>query len=256
MLPVAFRLGSTSYVYDAGLAENAERLAAAGLVQDIELVLFDVEGGPSNVPDSATAARLARVRETYGISYTVHLPLDLRSTGEGLHPSLAQAQRVIALTQPLSPWAYVAHLDGEGRHLSGWDVQAAAALDQVVTWAGPVPLAVENLESYDAERFTPLLAAAGAGRCIDIGHLWKQGRDPLPVLEATLSQARVVHWHGCVDGRDHLSLAQMPPEVLDPIMQRLVAFEGVLSLEVFGEDDFFSSRAALLAALERVTHGP
>ncbi len=255
MPSMSFQIGSTSYVYEAGLAENAERLASAGLIQDMELVLFELADGQSNFPDTDTIDRLTAVRQRHGLNYTVHLPLDLRSAPDGLHPSLEQARRVIALTRPLAPWAYVAHLDGDGRDADGWGEQALAALRDVVGLAAPSPLAVENLETYDAALFAPLLKQANAQRCIDVGHLWKQGRDPLPLLDAGLPEARVVHLHGCVDGRDHISLAQMSPAQLDPVVRRLATFSGVVTLEVFGEEDFFSSRVALLASMERVADG-
>ena len=38
-----FRLGSTSYVYPDDILPNVQRLAQAGDVDDIELVLFEVE---------------------------------------------------------------------------------------------------------------------------------------------------------------------------------------------------------------------
>jgi sugar phosphate isomerase/epimerase len=250
MLP--FRLGSTSYVYDAGLAENAERLAAAGLVRDMELVLFDLPDGVSNYPDEATLRRLRAVQAQYDMSYTVHLPLDLRSTDGALHPSLVEARRVIELTHSLQPVAYVAHLDGTRLGELGWTQQAADALAQTVAWAGTVPLAIENLETYDASVFADLLTASGSKRCVDIGHLWKQGRDPLPLLDAWLADAQVVHLHGCVDGRDHISLAAVTPAQLDPVIARLAGFDGVLTLEVFGEADTLSSLAAFHQALERL----
>jgi len=50
-----------------------------------------------------------------------------------------------------------------------------------------------------------------ASLCIDIGHLWRDGRDALPYLEAYLGRARVVHLHG-VGERDHQSLELTAPE--------------------------------------------
>lgn len=249
---MSYRLGSTSYVFDAGLAENAERLAAAGLVRDMELVLFDLPDGVSNYPDDATLQRLRAVQAQYDMSYTVHLPLDLCSVDGALHPSLVEARRVIDLTRSLSPVAYVAHLDGTRVGEPGWAEKAGVALAQAVAWAAPIPLAIENLETYDASAFADLLAQTGAKRCVDVGHLWKQGRDPLPLLDAWLADALVVHLHGCIDGRDHLSLAEMTPEQLDPVIARLASFDGVLTLEVFGEDDTLSSLAAFHQALERL----
>ena len=43
-----FRLGATSYILPADLVANAKFLA--GKVDDIELVLFDLEEGQSNLP--------------------------------------------------------------------------------------------------------------------------------------------------------------------------------------------------------------
>jgi len=75
------------------------------------------------------------------------------------------------------------------------------------------------------------------------------GRDPLPVLDAWLPHASVVHLHAMA-GVDHRSLALAASEQLDPVVARLLDWDGVLTLEVF-EDDFFTSRMALLAAVER-----
>jgi hypothetical protein len=57
-----------------------------------------------------------------------------------------------------------------------------------------------------------------------------------------------------VAGRDHSSLTHMAPEQLDPIVGQLLnsRFAGVLTLEVFGEADFWSSLEALIASIERV----
>ncbi|MBA3533784.1 MAG: hypothetical protein H0T73_17850, partial [Ardenticatenales bacterium] len=55
--------------------------------------------------------------------------------------------------------------------------------------------------------------------------------------------------------RDHKSLALMSAEQLDPVVEQLLAFQGVVTLEVFETDDFFSSRAALLDSLTRVRGG-
>src|SRR5512139_1339394 len=43
-----FRLGTTSYVIPADILPNARYLA--GKVRDIELILFEVDDGPNNLP--------------------------------------------------------------------------------------------------------------------------------------------------------------------------------------------------------------
>jgi len=45
------RLGSTSYIYPADLLTNTRQLA--GVVQDIELVLFELPNGESNFGELA-----------------------------------------------------------------------------------------------------------------------------------------------------------------------------------------------------------
>ena len=263
-----FRLGTTSYIIPAGLAANARYLL--GYVQDMELVLFDLEDGTSNFPGADEVAELAAVGAR-GLSYTVHLPLDLRlgAGGDETHPSLVKARTVIDRTRVLEPWAYVMHLDGRellaaeragqatAADVNAWQDQAVRALALVADWAGgPERLAVENLEHYPLDFILPVVARVPVSRCVDVGHLWLDDHDALPYLRAALPRTRVVHLHGLAE-RDHQSLAHLPLEKLKAVIALLVAeqYTGVLTLEVFGEDDFYSSLAALTAALEAVGQG-
>ena len=110
---------------------------------------------------------------------------------------------------------------------------------------------MENLEGYPLDFILPVLARVPVSRCVDVGHLWLDGHDPLPYLQAALPRLRVVHLHGLnAAGRDHQSVAHMPRERLTPVLAllRTAEYRGVLTLEVFGEDDFHSSLAALAAA--------
>ncbi|NPV78336.1 MAG: sugar phosphate isomerase/epimerase [Anaerolineae bacterium] len=249
-----YRLGTTSYILPDDLAANVRFLA--GRVQDVELILFDLEGGPSNLPDAAAVDELARLAEGHNLTYTVHLPLDLRLDGRGGfdHPSLLQARRVIECTWALRPWAYVAHLDRGGlpvfaspREQARWEDLAAQALEQVAGWVGdPALLAVENLEGSPPEANLGVLERVPASLCIDIGHLWRDEYDAQSYLEAYLGRARVVHLHG-VNERDHASLAHVQPEALRQALAYLKANEAsiVLTIEVFNEMDLESSLTAL-----------
>ncbi|HYN89028.1 MAG TPA: hypothetical protein VER55_10880, partial [Ardenticatenaceae bacterium] len=73
-MTLPFRLGSTSYVAQAGLVENAARLL--GVVDDVELVLFDSPNA-SNLPDEATVLQLADV-DGDRLTFSLHLPTTLR----------------------------------------------------------------------------------------------------------------------------------------------------------------------------------
>ena len=61
-----FRIGATSYVVEDDLLANAYHLAP--IVQDMQLVLFDIPGGPSNLPDAVAVAALAEVGRTQDLT--------------------------------------------------------------------------------------------------------------------------------------------------------------------------------------------
>lgn len=264
-----FRVGATSYIIDDDLVANAHFLAPH--VQDMQLVLFDLPGGPSNLPDVASVARLAAIGLHSDLSYTVHLVDDLASSETPLPaapaPALRSAQDVIARTQALTPWAWIGHLDGRTVRTQGypaaalevWRERMAALITCVGQAAGhQARLAIENLEGYPPAFVMPVVAATAVSRCVDVGHLWLDEHDPVESLLTAWPRLRVVHLHGVSDDaaeahRDHRSLALTPPAQLDRVVHLLLAqrYTGVLTLEIFGEADFWSSLAALEASVRR-----
>lgn len=266
MLP--FRIGATSYIIPDDILPNSRFLAVLGEVQDIELVLFEVDDGPNNLPSPETVAELAALAGAHGLTYTVHLPLDLRlgASGDESHVSLIKARKVIERTRALDPWAYVLHLDGkdllaslperEGAGAKSWQDYSVRALELAAEWAGGAErLAVENLERYPLNFILPVIDRVPVSRCVDVGHLWLDGHDPLPYLQAALPRTKVVHIHGIAE-RDHKSLAHVPPRQLNPVIEMLLRekYSGVLTLEVFGEEDFCSSLKALEGSLKSIHH--
>jgi len=252
-----FRLGTTSYIIPADILPNARYLA--GKVRDIELILFEVDDGPNNLPSPEVIDELVQIAGEHDLTYTVHLPLDLKLGEDGserdqslVHrtASLVKAERVIACTRRLDPWAYVLHLDGKSVRTSTdlelikrWQAQSVRALEIVSAWAGGAEkLAVENLETYPLDFIQPVLDRIPVSRCVDIGHLWLDGHDPLPYLRSAMPRTRVIHIHGVAE-RDHRSLAFMPPEKVLQVWDELIRlkYAGVLTLEIFSEADFTSS---------------
>ncbi len=253
-----FRIGTTSYIIPADILPNLDYLA--GKVQDVELVLFEVDYGPNNLPTPSQVDEMNAIARKHNLTYTVHLPLDLRLADDGSlrHLSLEKARRVIECTRPLDPWAYILHLDGKAvRHnpspadYARWLGQAETSLRQVAEWAGGFEkLAIENLEGYPLDFYEPVFARLPVARCVDLGHLWLDGHDPLPYLRRALPRARVLHIHGVV-ARDHCSLSFAAAGALQAILQELIQakYQGVFTIEVFSEDDFLSSLEAIKAAL-------
>ena len=256
-----FRIGTTSYIIPDEILPNVEYLAP--LVDDVELVLFETDEYGSNLPDAGQIARLAELAAAHGLTYTVHLPLDLRVAEDGSvgHASLIKARRVIDATAALEPFAYTLHLDARelgdapsADALARWQENSARALEAAGSWLpSPALLAVENLERWDPAWFAPVLGRVPVSRTMDVGHLWLAGLDPLPFVAEWCDRARIVHLHG-VGSRDHESLGHAPQASLDAVVGLLAGcFDGVVTLEVFNQGDFLSSLAALRESLAR--HG-
>ncbi len=254
-----FRLGTTSYIIPADILTNVHYLADK--VRDVELVLFDIDAGPSNLPTTAEIAELCSIAAAHDLTFTVHLPLDLRMSDDGSpgHISLDKARRVIEITRALNPWAYIAHLDGRAV-LAGmpdainsdailrWQDQAVRALELVGEWVGDLQkVAVENLEGYPLDFHSALLERIAVSRTVDVGHLWLDGHDPLGYLRAALPRTRVIHIHGIAE-RDHSSLDNVPSAELGSLLDELVRFDytGIVTIEVFSEQDFLTSMQVLV----------
>lgn len=253
-MKLPYRIGTTSYIIPADIIPNLHYLA--GKVQDVELVLFEVDDGPNNLPTPAQVDEMNRLALEHGLTYTVHLPLDLRLADDGSlrHVSLEKARRVIECARPLAPWAYILHLDGKAARdnpspesYARWLEQAEISLQQVGDWAGGLEkLAVENLEGYPLNFYEAVFERIPVSRCVDVGHLWLDGHDPLPYLRRALSRTRVLHIHGLAE-RDHRSLAFAAPGQLHAVLEELLQadYRGVLTVEVFSEEDFLTSLEAL-----------
>jgi sugar phosphate isomerase/epimerase len=257
-----WRLGATSYVIEDGLVGNAAYLADR--VAGMQLVLFDLPSGPSNLPDEAEIATLAHIGRSRGFDYVVHLLSDIAPV-DGLHEwqkPLDQAQDLIARTLPLDP-TYIVHLNGRAlrnHEMSpdAWLRGILRSLEQVTTWVEDRSrLAVENLEGYAPDFVVAAVSQGGVGRCVDVGHLWLDGIDPIPWLMQAGDALQVVHLHG-VGERDHMALTHTSPAQVDAVVQQLLRqeFEGMLVLEVFGNEDFEASMGALEASVARVLQQP
>lgn len=230
------RLGTTSYIYPADILTNARKLA--GTVRDIELVIFELDEKFNNLPDPDAIAQLKQIGSHHGMTYTVHLPLDLRLAEQNDPVSLQKAIRVIRSTRELFPHGFVVHLEGQtpfsASNARRWVENSAQSLNVLAEEAGGLEkLCVENLENQPPLMLDLILERIPVPCCADVGHLWKQGLDPLPHLERWLPRARVVHMHG-IGKRDHEALSLVPESKLDPVVRLLSRrFEGVLTFEVF-----------------------
>jgi sugar phosphate isomerase/epimerase len=250
-----FRLGTTSYVYPAEILPNVRSLK--NRVEDIEIVLFESDE-VSNFPSPREMRELAAIGEESGLSYTVHLPLDILLGDPDRRirrSSVGKCLRAIDATAGLTPHAYIVHCQGvpENDHRHWLDESWLIRLDQSIVeildhLEAPRLLCVETL-SYPFQLVEDLIERRGLGICLDVGHviLYHQPLDLY--LERYLPRTRVIHLHGNSDGRDHLDLSRLPAATLDLLFSSLAARptagDLVLTLEIFTEEDLRISRTVV-----------
>lgn len=248
------RLGTTSYIYPADIITNVRKLAR--FVDDVELIIFQAEEGGKTYPDREVVQELGRIGKENGLTYTVHMPLDLSLAGD--RPALDTALGVIERTMELDPHGYIVHLDGApdpaSHEFTKWVENSVRSLEHIGNSIGdPAKICVENLDDQTPLMLDTILEQLPVSCCVDVGHLWKQGFDPVPCLDVWLNRTRVVHLHG-VGTRDHERLSHMASSRLDPVVDILLnrLFEGVLTFEIFSEADLRDSLQAFRGALGRI----
>ncbi|MHC4250392.1 MAG: cobamide remodeling phosphodiesterase CbiR [Planctomycetota bacterium] len=240
-----FRIGATSFVLHADLAANVRALAP--LVDDIEVVVFESDE-VSPLPDDETLDLMRRAADEHDVTYTIHLPLDVRlaSPDPAEHTrAVGVCRRVMGRMREVGPFAYVAHVTG------GDGAAARESLGRLGEAAGdPALVCVENLAAPTGA-LVRLAADAGASLCFDVGHAALDGNERdgcAGWLERHVRSVRVLHIHGFADGKDHRDLSCLPEGVLGRIAAALVgdaARPRVLTIEVFDEASFARSLAAM-----------
>lgn len=291
------RLGTTSYLEPVDYVPGFRH--ACTLCEDVTLMLMSVgENGEYLIraKDVQEIACIAKDKET---SITVHLPCEHHfETADSARRMVEDVARVVERTAPLAPHSFVLHVDFPSLHnilLHTGTVDAPpdnrliahtrrALEDIVALLPAPSFLAVENLENLPPSFWDAWLEAVPCSRCLDAGHLWKDGWNPCDFLSAWLDRTRVIHLHGMEPRlntavpdavarrslpatalrtdflarfgacpRDHRSLCHIPEPYLDAVMHCLwrSGWQGVLNLEVFATNDFLSSHEAIMRSYER-----
>lgn len=230
---------------------NVEKLAP--LVDDVELVLFDVE---RDVPGAEDVSQLVRLKHEHALSYTLHTPLDasLASADEARRAiGIDKVRRAIAWARPLEPLGHTVHVylgDGERdaappTDLDAWRDRARRSLEAILADVAPHALCVECID-YDFALIAPVVRALDLSVALDVGHLMRDGRGLRAAVDEWLPRARIIQLHGTrPDGRDHKSLTFAPRAELQWLFDTLAErqFGGVLTLEVFDAADLETSLA-------------
>ncbi len=248
------RLGATSFVIPDDIIPNAHFLRDR--FDDIELLVFEYNETHSPLPSVDTVDELSSLAKDHDLTYTVHLPLDLNLLDVNYATGSQRALEVIERFRPLSPVGYILHLDGPS---SGLSIQREinTGIESVQTLCNTMPepelLCLENLENQPMKFISSILSETPCSMCLDIGHLWKTGADPIIWIDHFCDRIRVIHLHG-IYKRDHKDLTHVEPDSLRNLLKKLGdSFRGVLTIEVFNQWDLNKSLLALSNALASIT---
>jgi sugar phosphate isomerase/epimerase len=230
-----FTLATTSFIYPADYVVNVQRLGP--YVDQIELLCFE----HAHLPTRGTIEELSRLSGECGVTYNVHLPIDL-SIGDRAGSLREQAVqgllRAFERVAPLSPTTCTLHIPCDGHPLRAdeierWRDRVWVSLKKILgAGVDPGLVSVETLD-YPLEILKDLIDAFGLGVCLDAGHLILQGRDVEKTFADFEGKTAIVHLHGVRDGKDHLGLDHLPHDLEATLTRRLADFNGTVSLEVF-----------------------
>ena len=246
-LPV--RLCVPSFLYRAGWAANVERVRSA--VDEVELLFFESDAR-CGLPLPEEISRMASLARPAGLSFNVHLPLDIDVCSVDPAERARARQtilQVLALSAPLAPHTFVLHAPREaGLASDTWRGGLSEALSQL-----PEPharFAVENTDS-DLRACADILSELRYSVCMDLGHLLARGEDPERFVDTFGPSVTMIHLHGVRDGRDHLPLSVLSPAEKGRLaaLLRRMHFAGTLSVEVFSVDGFMESLPTLREVL-------
>ncbi|SRR5579884_514999 len=239
------RIGTTSYIYPDNIIPNVRKLV--NLVDDIEIVLFEGKDY-SNLPSIDDVDTLRKISEETGISYTVHLPIDLDICSKGAEFrvfSLKRTIEIMRLTSPLNPRGYIVHLPRrEIESEEMWILRTVRSLSEIFIEFGNENVFIENL-SYPIKRILPIIEEFDFNLCLDISHALKCSDKWTEIFDKNFTRIKVIHLYGPeIEGEGHTGLQRAERNFIKSVIDRIMSsdFSGLLTLEVFGIGDFFESK--------------
>ncbi|MBN2407718.1 MAG: sugar phosphate isomerase/epimerase [Elusimicrobia bacterium] len=241
-----FKIGTTSYIYPAGMAENVRKLKDRA--EDIELLFLESD----NLPGPGEISILKETGRAAGITYTVHLPLDLDVSDPdraGREKAVAGMAAAVKTAVPLDPAGYILHLYNSRSVIDEKRRRAAAlSLEEIISACGgdQGKIFLENQWHHPGliEGFT---SGSGPFFCLDTGHLQQQGIDVRECFCRYIERTRVIHMYSVDDEGRHAGIKSRDMELAEWVIRfaEEKKFGGILTLEVFSESDYEGSLAVL-----------
>ncbi|HIJ77715.1 MAG: TIM barrel protein [Desulfobulbaceae bacterium] len=245
-----WRLGATSFVIPADISTNVRQLG--GLVDDVQLLFFE-SAHNSTMAHEVDVAGLAELAVAQELSYTVHLPTDIRLGADSAalrQEGRDEILRLIDELRPLAPGCFDLHLCPEPDLAEAdWLAHLDHSLGILAERLGGEKklVAVENID-YPYPLVAELVAGHGFSSCLDLGHAARYGHDQAAALARLADNVCHLHYHGLQGGRDHRALTD--GAAAGVLAENLMAsgYEGVVTLELYSLDQLNISMALLAEA--------
>ncbi|MDO4988282.1 MAG: cobamide remodeling phosphodiesterase CbiR [Synergistes sp.] len=237
-------LGGTSWIVPGTFAENMCELSRE--TDSMMFVLFDGEYG-CNIPDKAEISELVSLKKDLDMEVVVHFPRDICRSEDTEERRRCEDSciRMMELFEPLDPFGYILHLDGEilgeypSRNMTRWtELTHASVLRLAAAASDKTKICAETLD-YNFRIAYPITEDTGISICLDIGHLVRYGHNVAEQMNLYMPTTRVIHIHGVSeDGTDHLDMSCFDAALFRDVTAKANedGKKRLMILEVFEED--------------------
>ena len=241
-----FKIGTTSFIYPDLYVPNVKMLGA--FVDEIELLLFEREPVP-HLFSRTVINDLKSLSQELQVSYNIHLPTDISiSDPIPVKQDLAvnTMLRIIERVAPLSPSVHTLHVPyptdaNDDSHLRKWQDVVYRNLEKIVlSGVRADRIAIETLD-YAFDTIEEIINELNLSICMDLGHLILHRFDPAAFFNKYAAKISIIHLHGVNNCRDHVSLENLPVEMMKSVLKILKNFKAMVSLEVFSFMDLKNS---------------
>ncbi len=224
-------IGTTSFIFPAGVGENCKRLE--GIVDEVSIVLFETRSCLTYTEED-----LPLWLSTLNLSYDIHLPLDL-PWDRGIQCVVDIIVKLIDKTLFLSPTYYVLHPPSKANLF----VELISNLEK--KGISLEKFLIENIKENDLSNIWDLITSTGLNVCLDIGHLMEYHQYSILRLQDIYLRTKMLHLYAPENGM-HRSLSLVDGEekkFIKEIFHKIYAVSDTLTviLEVFKYKDLLES---------------
>ena len=241
-----FKIGTTSFIYPDLYVPNVKMLGP--FVDEIELLLF--ESAPvASLISKVVINDLKLLSRELQVSYNIHLPTDISISDPApvrQDQAVDTLVNIIERVAPLSPSSHTLHVPyptdvNDDNHLAKWQDLVYRNLEKIILAGVPADrIAIEVLD-YSFETIEEIIKELNLSICMDIGHLILYKYDVTTFFNKYADKISIIHLHGVSNYRDHVSLQNLPAELMKSILKLLESFTEIVSVEVFSFTDLENS---------------